>query len=485
MVSCARIAIVIVSWTGSSLLTAAEGPGSRTDSRRAIEQLSRLGQPDGPNALCGGEPCDAVLRGLFHFFDRSPDGLAANGRSCGDCHMVTDRFQLSPANAEKRFQFLQWRLQFDPHADDPLFRPIDADDFRTNGEDASDFSNLRENGLVRITFDLPPNVKLIDPATNEPSAETFVDVWRAVPTVNDVKLTGPDGLYPWPRDPNRSGGYQLDARVGTLQEQALGALINHAQIQGAPSQQFLDDLHSFQRVLFTNSRVRDLADAIDAGITPLPDPDPPLNALEQQGKVVFMRACAHCHGGPAQSFRRSPGMVRYHDIGTRVSASGRYRHAPRFAFKPCPPRLARNARTYEVTLTNGTKVRRTTSDPGRELLTGFVDRLPRTTSRSSTCPGCAGSARPPRTSTTTAPTRWKRSCTTTSSSSSASRPTSRPARRSPGDLDERRGLRSDPASGGSARSPCLPEEALTGEEPNGPAQRGIRTRIRERDWGVR
>ena len=40
-------------------------------------------------------------------------------------------------------------------ADDPLFRPIDADDFRTNGEDASDFSNLRQNGLVRVSFPLP------------------------------------------------------------------------------------------------------------------------------------------------------------------------------------------------------------------------------------------------------------------------------------------------------------------------------------------
>ena len=35
-------------------------------------------------------------------------------------------------------------------------------------------------------------------------------------------------------------------------------------------------------------------------------------------------------------------------------------------------RLARNARTYEITLTNGTKVRRTSSDPGRALLTGFA-----------------------------------------------------------------------------------------------------------------
>ena len=77
---------------------------------------------------------------------------------------------------------MQWQRRRNPRADDPLFRPIDADDFRTNGEHASDFSNLRQNGLVRITFPLPANIKLIDPATNAPSSETFVDVWRMVPT---------------------------------------------------------------------------------------------------------------------------------------------------------------------------------------------------------------------------------------------------------------------------------------------------------------
>jgi hypothetical protein len=35
--------------------------------------------------------------------------------------------------------------------------------------------------------------------------------------------------------------------VSTLQEQALGALTNHAQLQSAPPQQLLDDLASFQR----------------------------------------------------------------------------------------------------------------------------------------------------------------------------------------------------------------------------------------------
>jgi cytochrome c peroxidase len=55
----------------------------------------------------------------------------------------------------------------------------------------------------------------------------------------------------------------------------------------------------------------------------------------------------------------------------------------RFVFAACPPQLARNARTYEITLSLptssptgvlpvGTKIRRTSSDPGRALLTGFV-----------------------------------------------------------------------------------------------------------------
>jgi cytochrome c peroxidase len=289
--------------------------------------------------------------------------------------MATDHFQLSPANAEARFQRLQIRRERHPEADDPLFRPIDADDFRTNGDNAIDFSNLRQNGLVRITFSLPPNLRLIDPATNAPSAEAFVDVWRSVPTVNDVALTGPDGVNPWPRGPNVFGGYQLDGRVATLQEQALGALTNHAQIQHAPPQELLDDLTSFQRVLFTNHRVRALSDAVREGTTPLPDPDRRLDELEQQGKVVFERACSQCHGGPGQSTSQAP-AVRFHDISSQCPRPVDAASTARFAFAACPPRLARNARTYEITLADHSKIRRTSSDPGRALLTGFVGGLP-------------------------------------------------------------------------------------------------------------
>src|SRR4051794_1882163 len=221
----------------------------------------------GLDGQCTGAQCGPFERGLHAFIDRQVDGLGGNGRACADCHMPTNSFQLSPANVEARHQSLQFRRQFDPKFDDPLFRPIDADDFRTHGANASDFTTLRRNGLIRIVLPLPSNVKLIDPATNQPSAETSVDVWRAVPSVNNVALTGPDGHVFVNRGPNPGGGYQLDARIATLQDQALAAFINHAEVQRTPAQRVLDDLASFQLTLFSSPGVRSLADAVRTGAT--------------------------------------------------------------------------------------------------------------------------------------------------------------------------------------------------------------------------
>jgi cytochrome c peroxidase len=361
--------------SGFVLLSSMLMRASSADVAPGAQQPRTEGESERRDPQCGGESCAGVARGFRAFFDQRLEGLAGNGRACADCHMAADHFQLSPADVEARFRSLQLRRERHPDADDPLFRPIDADDFRINGDDASDFSNLRQNGLIRITFDLPSNIRLIDPATNAPSAETFVDVWRAVPTVNDVALTGPDDVNPWTRQPNPFGGYQLDARVATLQEQALGALTNHAQVQQAPPQQLLDDLAAFQRAQFTNHRVRALSDAVREGTTPLPDPDPRLTDLEQQGKAVFTRACSQCHGGPGQSTAQAP-VVRFHDISTQCPRPVDTAATARFRFAACSPQLARNARTYEITLTNGTKTRRTSSDPGRALLTGFVGGVP-------------------------------------------------------------------------------------------------------------
>ncbi len=101
-----------------------------------------------------------------------------------------------------------------------------------------------------------------------------------------------------PNGPNLQGGYQHDARFGTLQEQARGAFFAHAEVTVEPPARMLDDLAAFQKTLFSSPGVERLANDIVTEST-FPDPDPELNELEQQGKAVFNRACAQCHGGPA------------------------------------------------------------------------------------------------------------------------------------------------------------------------------------------
>jgi mono/diheme cytochrome c family protein len=178
-----------------------------------------------------------------------------------------------------------------------------------------------------------------------------------------------------PNGPNRQGGYQHDARFATLQEQARGALFAHAQVNVEPPTRMLDDLTAFQQTLFSSLGVKNLADAILSGSTTFPDPDPPLNELEQRGKQVFNRACAQCHGGTLRPSTSTPDatlvrpLARYHTIQAtcpRPETDG---------FAPCPARLARNARTYQITLADGTAQTFTTDDPGRLLLTGQIADL--------------------------------------------------------------------------------------------------------------
>src|SRR5688572_1312344 len=132
----------------------------------------------------------SVHEGMEKFDDRAIQGVGGNGRACADCHMASEKFQLTPAIVQSRWAALQKCRAVDPTADDPLFRAIDADDFRVNGQAANNFSTLRNFGLVRVTIPLPANgfIRLVDPATNQVSSETVADVWRSVPSINNVKL---------------------------------------------------------------------------------------------------------------------------------------------------------------------------------------------------------------------------------------------------------------------------------------------------------
>src|SRR4029077_15031261 len=90
----------------------------------------------------GNMPVDTPFcRGKANFHDRTLAGLGSNGRACSDCHMDTENFQLTPAAAQARFAQMTMT-----GVDDPLFRAIDANDFRVNGAAAHDFTNLTQNG---------------------------------------------------------------------------------------------------------------------------------------------------------------------------------------------------------------------------------------------------------------------------------------------------------------------------------------------------
>jgi cytochrome c peroxidase len=361
-------------------------------------------QPIDPAACTVGRastPVDtAFCRGKANFHDRTLAGLGGNGRACSDCHMDTENFQLTPAAAQARFAQMTMT-----GIDDPLFRAIDANDFRTNGAAARNFTNLMQNGLIRVTIPLPPNVKLLDcgatvpcPASARPTSEPVADVWRSVPSIFDTSITGPDGVEPaWTRGPNQRGGYQLDGRIDTLQNQALSALRNHAGIAVDPPAGFLDDVAAFQQTQFSSARVKLLSDAIAAGTSPLPDPDPVLDGLEMAGKSVFNRSCGQCHGNMGghpsgstpilQGAQGTPNaLVRYHDIMTACPRPVDNVSPPRFSFAPCSASQMENVRTYEITNSgvapSGTPcggaspqpacvTRVTTSDPGRLLLTGY------------------------------------------------------------------------------------------------------------------
>ena len=348
-------------------------------------------------ACATGTPADNQnCRGKANFDDRTLAGLGGNGRACSDCHVTSESFQLSPATAQARFARMTAT-----GVDDPLFRAIDANDFRVNGAAARDFTNLTQLGLIRVTIPLPANVKLLDcgatvpcPASALPTSETVADVWRSVPSILDVNITGPDGVAPVARGPNPSGGYQLDARIDTLQNQALAALRAHASITIDPPTSFLDDLAAFQKTQFSSPSVKTLSDAMAAGTSPLPDPDPVLNALETAGKTIFNRSCAQCHGNqgghPSGSTPIQQGtpvaLVRYHSIASACPRPVDSVNPPRFSFAACSPNQMKNVRTYEITNSGAAPsgipcgaaapqpacvTRVTTSDPGRLLLTGY------------------------------------------------------------------------------------------------------------------
>jgi cytochrome c peroxidase len=296
-----------------------------------------------PGFVYDGRIVDAI-----EFFKPHEGG---NGRSCATCHRPEDNFALTPATVEARYQLLQKRRRFDPDADDPLFRSIDADDFD------QDFTTLRTKALVRVTLPLPKGVTLAD----DPTATT-VSVFRAVPTVVNARITAP---------------FQSDGRLATLPEQAIAAMHSHSELpqDQAPDEITIRRLARFQEHLFSSARVRNLARALTTGGPP-PSTDPPLTPIEQQGQKTFKKFCTSCHGFVTQTVNTDARFLPVPQRGpfpagpqAFVNISVQTPRTPPPFFDGLPT-AGLPERTFLVTMPDGTQQTRVTSDPGRGVITG-------------------------------------------------------------------------------------------------------------------
>ena len=256
--------------------------------------------------------------------------------------------------SRRAFSCFRHGVAWNPAADDPLFRSIDADDFD------QDFTTLRSKGLVRVTLPLAWNVRLAD----DPAA-TSVTVWRSVPSVVNARITAP---------------FQAEGRLGTLPEQALGAMREHSEVAQDPGGRVLRRLARFQEHLFSSDRVRDLAHALESG-GPLPETDPPLNRLERRGKATFTEFCATCHGGPTQTVNTDGSFLPVPQRGPLLQGAQAFVNifvqTPRTPPGPPVPSFFEGLptakleeRIYLVTLPNGATQAIATSDPGRGAITG-------------------------------------------------------------------------------------------------------------------
>jgi len=196
------------------------------------------------------------------------DTFGGNGRTCRTCHSVRTG-TVSPEDAQLRFK---------THPDDPLFITDGSDD--GNGHGAS---RIQRDATILMRIALDPKVQLAD-------GSSVMTVARGIPTTINSPALDPVIM--------------LDGRQPSLQEQAHGAIVDHA--QGVPpSAADLDRIKAFELTnqFFSSPETMKLA---GGG----PDPGLPegVTPSEKRGRRFYEDVvdftdfkhglCAGCHAGP-------------------------------------------------------------------------------------------------------------------------------------------------------------------------------------------
>lgn len=267
--------------------------------------------------------------------------FGGNGRTCRTCHSA-ETGTVSPRDAQQRFQL---------NPLDPLFVHDGSDDGQGNG-----VTRMTTNATVLMEIPLPLNVRLAD----DPTARTVI-LARGIPTTLNTPALDPVLM--------------LDGRQPTLELQAAGAIHDHAQAAVEPTFEELQRIKEFQLTdaFFSSPELRDFAQGLDTPRLPKGR-----TASEKRGRLFFEQVapdptfkaglCGSCHGGPLmnQTNEFLPLFGPQVPAGTRFQSVGvsELNH------------LGNPVRHFIFT-TPGGDVDLFSADPGRALITGEVDDVPR------------------------------------------------------------------------------------------------------------
>jgi cytochrome c peroxidase len=284
-------------------------------------------------------PVGHILEGK-RLFERATFG--GNGRTCRTCHSE-ETGTLSPRDVQKRFRT-------DPS--DPLFLHDGSDDGKGNG-----VSRILENATILVTIPLASNVSL----AADPAART-ITLRRGIATTLNTPALDPVLM--------------LDGRQPSLEQQAAGAIQDHAQ-GVVPSLASLRAIADFQKTngFFSSQEVREFAkyghklrlpqgrtDSEKRGRRFFEDLPPDLSQGLKPG------LCAHCHSGPlmnttnefAAAFIPSPAPIpqgqRFLSVGVS-EFNDALNPLREFVFNAGTPQ----------------EVRLVSPDPGRALTTGIAN----------------------------------------------------------------------------------------------------------------
>jgi hypothetical protein len=181
--------------------------------------------------------------------------LGTNGRTCGTCHQPSDAFGLSAIDAQIRY--------FTTHGRDPLFDQVDGSTCPTGPINNSLVVN---NGLIRIGLQVPPNSFDPDPPqytitavqdpygcalTSNSQGQQIVSVYRRpLPSTNLGFLSAImfDGRESFFNPLNNEQTFQANLNTD-LTQQAIDAVLTHAQGNQPPTSQQLSQIVGFELAL--------------------------------------------------------------------------------------------------------------------------------------------------------------------------------------------------------------------------------------------